>query len=84
MTVILNGVQAVHPSTESYVYWPIYRFRRVVHDVSAKQNGPSDTFLKDGPWAKKDWEPLIYDYLVISETRTTSNKPEETIRQMDN
>ena len=34
-----------------------------------------------GPWAKNDWKPLIYDHLVISETRTTSNKPEETIKQ---
>jgi len=33
---------------------------------------------------QKRLRTLIYDYLVISETRTTSNKPKETIRQIEN
>ena len=90
MTVIPNGVQAVHLSTESSinlwynVHRPMCKLPLVVHEVWAQQSCLSDTFKKDGPWAKKDWERLIYDYLVISETRTTSNKPKETIRQIGN
>ena len=60
------------------------KIRLVLHEVSAQQSGPSHSFMKDGPRAKKNWEPLIYDYLVISETRTTSYKPKETIREIDN
>ena len=45
---------------------------------------PIAFFYERWSTGQKNWEPLIYDYLVISETRTTSYKPKETIREIDN
>jgi len=40
--------------------------------------------LKKWSVGQKRLRTTDYVYLVISETRTTSNKPKETIRQIDN
>ena len=52
-------------------------------DVSMSK-WPIGYFQKRSSTGQKDWEHLSYGYLVISETRTTSNEAKETIRQIDN